>query len=93
MFLLEGLSTVFSLNGQLISVEFDCDVVWSKLLHVEGQLVFVSLLDFEKNGCLGCLGGGRNIVFSLVNLVVHLLWRRRRHWRGGHRVLRLLTYS
>jgi len=55
--LFELLTVRGGLNGQLLAVEFDGDVLGAVLLHVEGQLVLVPFLHLEEDGGLGCLTG------------------------------------
>jgi len=84
--LVELLPVGGGLNGQLLTVELDGDVLRAVLLHVEGELVLITLLHLQQDGGLRRLaGGGRDVVLGLLHLVVHL-WRRRHGWRG-HRVL------
>jgi len=86
--LVELLPVGGGLNGQLLTVQLDGDVLRAVLLHVEGELVLITLLHLQQDGGLGRLaGGGRDVVLGLLDLVVHL-WRGR-HGRGGHRVLGL----
>merc|ERR1719397_1167363 len=47
----EMLAMSCRLNNQLASVEFDGDVVWAVLLHVQGKLVLVPVLHFQQNCC------------------------------------------
>merc|ERR1719432_601184 len=85
--LVELLPVGGGLHGQLLTVELDGDVLRAVLLHVEGELVLITLLHLQQDGGLGRLaGGGRDVVLGLLDLVVHLR-RGRRHGRGGHRVL------
>merc|ERR1712211_182254 len=78
-------------RAELVAVEFDGDVLRCELLHVEGQLVLVALLDLQKDGGFRGLCGGGHIVLCVFHLVVHLLWGWRGHGRGGHSVLGLLA--
>ena len=82
------LMAIHTTDCELLAVELDGDVLGTVLLHVERQLVLVTLLDFEEDRGLGHLGGGgRDVVLGLVDLVIHL--RGRGHGRRGHRVLGL----
>merc|ERR1719445_2346756 len=84
--LLELLSMGIGLDSELLTVELDGDVLGAVLLHVESELVLVTLLDLEENRGLSHLGGGgRDIVLGLADLVIHL--RGWRHWWRGHGVL------
>ena len=94
MLLLEGLTTIACLNGQLVAVELDGDILWRVLLHVECQLVLVALLHLEQDGSLRSLGsGGRDVVLGLLHLVVHLLGWGRGHGGRGDGVLWLVGNS
>jgi len=48
---------IFSLYGELSSIELDGDIIGSKLLHVEGELVITSSLVLEEYRGVWLRGG------------------------------------
>merc|ERR1719244_2145013 len=66
--------SICGLNSKFLTIEFDSDVLGTELLHVESQLVLLTLLHLEEDCGLSCLGGRRSVVFSLLHPVVGLWW-------------------